>query len=212
MIKEDNASQIEAYIKEGLIHQDVVIEKTPLIVYAAYYLAFNVLDLLFRRGVNVHAVTADGANALMVICLKSHHYKPQERLEIAKKLISLGADVNAANVKGETPLHYCRYSFFAAMMDLLLKNNADPEKQNKAGESALNGMILSSSIVTQEIRAILHVQLDTTLTRFGLFSEAVNIVKDYLCREKTSEEIYQEMQDYALAESQDRDSRKYLKA
>lgn len=63
------------------------------------------------------------------------HQSAQEgHLKIIQYLIDKGADVNATNEDGTTPLHLVAYQ---EAVELLLKNGADIEAKNKDGETPL---------------------------------------------------------------------------
>jgi ankyrin repeat protein len=86
---------------------------------------------LLNQHVSPKAAQPDGATAL--------HWAVQwDDLDIAKLLIGAGADVNAANDYGVTPLLLaCSTSGDADMIDLLLKSKANLHTSSPTGETAL---------------------------------------------------------------------------
>ena len=56
-----------------------------------------------------------------------------KQLKILKKLIRLGADVNAHDINGFTPLHYAVSHFNEGMITVLLKHGANPNSENRIG-------------------------------------------------------------------------------
>jgi len=65
-------------------------------------------------------------------------------LDAAKTLLKLGADVNASDVGGNTPLHLCfqRYHLCdAAFLSLLIRHGADPLAKNRRGNTPVDTFI-----------------------------------------------------------------------
>lgn len=66
---------------------------------------------------DIEVANRHGHTCLMIACYKGHP-------NIAKYLISIGADVNRKSVKGNTALHDCAESGSLEIMNLLLSSNA----------------------------------------------------------------------------------------
>ena len=60
---------------------------------------------------------------------------PEPNIEIVKTLLDAGADPNADDCKGDTPLHNAESS--KNVVDMLLTEGANSKKKNKCGETAL---------------------------------------------------------------------------
>ena len=63
-------------------------------------------------------------------------------IKIMKKLVSLGADVNARDIAGFTPLHYCvsqlsQQPIIIEMATILLESGTDVDAQNRFGATPL---------------------------------------------------------------------------
>ena len=70
-----------------------------------------------------------------------------KHLKILKKLIRLGADVNAHDINGFTPLHHAVLHCNEGMVSVLLKHGANPNSESRIGESPLSiiGMSIKES-------------------------------------------------------------------
>lgn len=64
---------------------------------------------------------------------------------IAKILITAGADINAHNNDGETPLIYAISAGDCAMVQLLLEEGANPNSQIHKGRSMINPLVVAIS-------------------------------------------------------------------
>ena len=69
----------------------------------------------------LHSAVADGGHA-----------------EIAKMLVRAGADANARQRHGWTPLHGAADSGDRELVELLLEHGADPDAKHQEGKSALD--------------------------------------------------------------------------
>lgn len=87
--------------------------------------ARDVADL-FDRGVPVDVRGQHGETVLIVACQNNNK-------RIAKLSLRRGADINAQNDKGNTPLHFCMAFGFHELAEYLLSKGADPELRNHLG-------------------------------------------------------------------------------
>ncbi len=65
-------------------------------------------------------------------------------LQAAELLIKAGADVNIVNSRGNAPIHVAAVIHNNKMLELLLKNHADVDKQNDMDETPLIAAVLSA--------------------------------------------------------------------
>ena len=79
-----------------------------------------------------------------------HGLAEEEHVEIAQYLIDNGADVNAANDQGLTPLHLAAWP---EMAELFLRNGADIEARTLGGETPL--LILAAEPEREDVMAVL---------------------------------------------------------
>eukprot|EP01132_Coremiostelium_polycephalum_P004253 gene4253-5323_t len=111
---------------------------TPLHVAVSTDCSDNMLIYLLKHPtIKVNVRNIDGNAPLHYFCQRFHSPECQK---IAQLLFEKGAEVNAQNNNGETPLHKAifNHSVRLLMVYVLLKNNADVNIVNKAGESALH--------------------------------------------------------------------------
>jgi len=80
---------------------------------------------------NVNAGAGGGYTPLHNACVRDH-------LDMVKLLLNAGADVNAKNIHGNTPLHpACRHKFSMDIVKLLVDAGADLKATNLDGETPL---------------------------------------------------------------------------
>ena len=102
-----------------------------------------VIDYLLSRGAdtNIKIKQQNDGSPLELAALVG-------RAELVKKLLVAGADVNAANSNGNTPLHAAAFCDFrlgsdrgsVAAIKLLLAKGADPHLRNNAGRTPLESV------------------------------------------------------------------------
>ncbi|CAG5074072.1 Similar to ANK1: Ankyrin-1 (Homo sapiens) [Cotesia congregata] len=101
----------------------------------------DVIDVLFKNGVNIHGVLPGGVPFL-------HRAVQFEQLDIVKMLVAKKVDVNAFSAVKETALMIAAYYDFSEIADFLLKNKADPRLENESNLSALDVAIMKNSLDT----------------------------------------------------------------
>lgn len=97
---------------------------------------FDIAQFLIINEFNLSIVTFDGT-PLHLICNKGYHGSvlSDEAMKTAKMLISKGADVNATNEFGNTPLHNAASSGNMELAKLLLDNGAKTNLKNSEHRS-----------------------------------------------------------------------------
>lgn len=101
---------------------------------AAFFRHADVVDHLVAKGADVRAVAK---NPMRVTALHSAVADGGDR-RIAKALIAAGADVNAKQRHGWTPLHGAAHSGDHEIVQLLLERGADPSATHDEGKTALD--------------------------------------------------------------------------
>jgi ankyrin repeat protein len=111
------------------------IHRTPLHVAAAAGHA-DLVGVLLQNGANVHAKDHHGSTPLH-LCVGRYDITLEEQwdyVRVAQCLIKAGADINSpADVDADTPLHAANRVGNTAMVELLLKEGADPDIVNDHG-------------------------------------------------------------------------------
>jgi ankyrin repeat protein len=122
----------------GTLHAAASVNDVPLIT------------TLSGRGMGVDDMAEFGVTPLHVACWEGAH-------DAARKLIELGANVNAQNLAGTTPLAAAlakAHSFGSEIVEELLAAGADPDLQNNSGSTP------------RSLAKLLDDQLPDNLSRF----------------------------------------------
>ena len=117
----------------------IVAGDTALHIAAAGYRTELVRDLI-RLGAQVHARNRFGdqpIHAAAVGSPNSSFWNPATQAATIRVLIEAGADPNAADKRGVTPLHRAVRTRCAAAVRTLLESGADPRLRNKNGSDAM---------------------------------------------------------------------------
>jgi hypothetical protein len=122
---DSDATQANAFAPDGFF---------PLGL-AAFFGHPEIVRLLLERGADVHAVAR---NPMRVQALHAAVADKQEplALEIAGVLLGAGADANARQQGGFTPLHAAAQNGHARLADLLLACGADADAATEDGRTA----------------------------------------------------------------------------
>lgn len=93
------------------------------------------LKQCLARGYSVNSSQAiTGDTPLHLAAMTSHGENKNEVVEV---LIAYGANINACNKAGMTPLHYAAYTGSHGLVKLLIKNGADIKAKSNDGRTPL---------------------------------------------------------------------------
>jgi hypothetical protein len=127
-----------------------------------------------------------------------------KHLKIMKKLVKLGADVNAIDIYGFTPLHHALYYRNEGMVSFLLRQGADPNSVSRRGWSPMSTMVNATLGETDMILINILIQynarvsdtsdindLRTTVEKFGSKDLAAKVREAYPREKEVCEKCLQ---------------------
>ena len=136
-------------VTQLLLEQGVdvnVIDKnyeTPLHISSSFVSLENT-RLLLNRGANADAENVHGQTPLHLVS-QTHHIN-KKNVNIAWLLLQLGVDVNALDMRQESPLHFASSSGNFKIALVLLNHGANVNAQNDNGETPLHQVSLCSLV------------------------------------------------------------------
>jgi ankyrin repeat protein len=101
----------------------------------------SVVQMLARTGVDLNARAKDGGQNTPLLTAIEHYLEDKDRQETAlviRILIHLGADINAADVKGDTALAIAAAHNQPELIRLLIELGADPARRMGNGRTPLD--------------------------------------------------------------------------
>jgi ankyrin repeat protein len=103
---------------------------TPL-MRAAKLGQLDIVEELLTLGADLHAINADGCNALWLACYSGNH-------EVIERLIAAGIDIDLQNGNGASCLMYVASNSKPDLVKLMLEKGANPALKNFDDFSALD--------------------------------------------------------------------------
>lgn len=123
---------------------------------------FSAIEVLLERGANAMKRDHMGFLPLHEACWNSSSGR-QSKVSVAKKLLDCGSPVNAAGVRGGTPLHIACSSSDVETVEELLRQGADPRSQDYIGRSPLHiAVAKSTEQVVETLLSCPGTSVDTT--------------------------------------------------
>lgn len=113
---------------------------------ACFFAHPQIVDLLLSQGADVHAA-AD--NAMKVQPL--HAAAAANDIGICRALLERGADPNARQQMGWTPLHQAVHKKNAELVQLMLRHQGDPRQTNDEGNSAIDIAVAEGATAIREM-------------------------------------------------------------
>ncbi|MEA2763667.1 MAG: uncharacterized protein QOK07_71 [Gemmatimonadaceae bacterium] len=155
------------YFKE--IEHYVYAGDTALHVAAAAYRT-DIAKELVGAGSNVSARNRRGAQPIHYASIGqpgSERWNPRAQAAIVAYLLRAGADPNATDKSGVTPLHRAVRTRCAAAVRVLLANGADPRRKNGSGSTPLHLAVLNTgrggsgtAAASEQQQKIIHLLLE----------------------------------------------------
>jgi ankyrin repeat protein len=112
---------------------------TPLLL-AANAADIHLMRLLLEHGADAHVKLNNGTTMLMLAvgitrALGASWVTENQAMEAARLALELGADVNAANVTGDTAMHAAAYSGYNTIVPFLMEKGASLNPKNRQGNT-----------------------------------------------------------------------------
>lgn len=124
----------EVFIKAlDLVDINILTEDKKNMLHVAIAHNPECATILLERGINIDQQTRDGDTPL-------HYAADLQQFDSAKKIIEKGCQINLLDKHGNNPLWYAVFGAKGKykLVELLVKNGADPLSKNKAGRSPLD--------------------------------------------------------------------------
>ncbi len=113
------------------------IEQFPAAKKAAIAEDWDALDKMICSNPELAQYSDSDGNNLLLLVSQLRSKEPKDRKEIVKRLLDLGANVNARNAKGETPLSIATISFFPDIALTYIDHGADIDWKSKDGKNMM---------------------------------------------------------------------------
>ena len=135
-IAEGNIDEINVYL-ESTKNIDIDFEPDSILHYAIDNCKNNyeeTIKFLINNYDNINSHDSKYSNTpLHKLCART-----EPSMSLIRLLLKNGADANAKNISGKTPLFYSIFSFSTELLDLLVKNGADVNIRDKYGNTVLH--------------------------------------------------------------------------
>jgi len=128
-VMDEEANNEEALAASGMTEDDV-----EDVFSASRHGRLDDIEYLLNKGMPVD-VRDEWGNTLLTIACQNGNKR------VAKLVLRRGANINARNHKGNTPLHYCyHYGYGDTLGEYLVSKGADANSRNNAGRPTRDGI------------------------------------------------------------------------
>jgi len=131
----DKEEAVNVLLEAGANTMAVSISDYTCIHLAAFKNNINIIRLLVSKGMDVNIQTSIfGHTPLQMVCMLGS--PSNNKVETARVLLELGADINKQDVNGNTPLHQaCRDRADPGLIEFLIANGANVGISNSQGQT-----------------------------------------------------------------------------
>jgi hypothetical protein len=123
-----------------------------------FWFYFNRMKALLLKGVSTEVVVENGQTPLFYFCANNSVYDEEFKIRVIKLLIEHGANVNATDSRGMTPLHCAASSGFAETARILLEQGADMLALNVDGR--IPAHVTGTNPATEFLRQVLYAKAE----------------------------------------------------
>lgn len=103
------------------------------------YNYFQTIEFLINNGADINSHHSKLLETpLHRLCARA---KPQ--IDVITMILEKGAEANAVNISGKTPVFYCSFSYSVELLNLLVKHGADINAKDKYGNTLLHDDYIS---------------------------------------------------------------------
>lgn len=135
-IEKGNINEIKDYLN-GNNSLDSDFQLQSILHYAIHNCEdnyFETIQLLINSGVDINSHHSKFSETpLHRLCARS-----SPRMDVITMILEKGAEVNATNISGKTPIFYCNFSYSVELLNLLIKYGADINARDKYGNTLLH--------------------------------------------------------------------------
>ena len=135
-IEEGNLDEIKDYFKVTKdLNSDFKLEK--LLYHAIDNCEndyFNIIEFLINNGADINS----HHSKLLETPLHRLCARINPRIDVIAMLLKKGAEVNAINLSGKTPIFYCSFNYSVELLNLLVKYGADINIKDKYNNTLLH--------------------------------------------------------------------------
>jgi len=135
-IEDGNINEIRNYLK-GAKDLNSNFKLESLLYYAIDNCEndyFNTIELLINNGADINS----HHSKLLETPLHRLCARIKPRMDVIAMILEKGADVNAINISGKTPLFYCNFNYSVELLNLLVKYGVDINIKNKYKNTILH--------------------------------------------------------------------------